>query len=103
MTESYCSHCKAKTPNHESRYEMSASGRKMLKSKCSCGAKKSAFAPGDAKAGDGLFSFIPGVGSILNDLGNTAIGVGKSVAVPIMTKALMGKLGGSVRSRKTVR
>lgn len=102
MSSSYCSHCKAKTPDIGAHHELSASGRNMLKSKCACGAKKSAFAKGAVKGGEGLFSFIPGIGSTLNDLGNTALGVGKAVAVPIITKGIASRLGGAVRTRKRV-
>ncbi len=44
--------------------------------------------------GAGLFDFIPGVGGVLNELGNTAWGIGKNVAIPIATGMLTKRLGG---------
>lgn len=41
-------------------------------------------------AGEGLFSFIPGIGSTLDKLGNSAVDLGVKVAPQIALKALMG-------------
>jgi hypothetical protein len=40
--------------------------------------------------GQGLFSFIPGIGSTLDKLGNSAVDLGVKVAPQLALKALMG-------------
>ena len=95
--------CKSNTANAKEWTITNKKGGLMRMAQCAtCGGKKSCGGVKGGshavKSGQGFFDFIPGIGGILNDVGNAAIGIGSQVAVPVLQGALRGKLGLGVRA-----
>ena len=96
--------CKSNTANAKEWTITNKKGGLMRMAQCAtCGGKKSCGGVKGGshavKGGDGLFDFLGSdVGGFLNSVGNTAVGIGSQIAVPVLQGALRGKLGMGVRA-----